>query len=105
MIYLYSLYSFRELRRAEVHDKLVTKTIQLFETFMVRFGVMLVGPTLGGKSVDYKTLAIALTQLREDNSPDERFQKTKYSCFNPKGITMGELYGENNELTQDVTSC
>lgn len=34
----------------EVHDKLVTKTIQLFETFMVRFGVMLVGPTLGGKT-------------------------------------------------------
>ncbi|CAK8985673.1 unnamed protein product [Durusdinium trenchii] len=116
----------------QVHDKLVTKTIQLFETFMVRFGVMLVGPTLGGKSVDYKTLAIvaalvsgddscslhkvvhlqqnavetlldALTQLREDNSPDERYQKTKYTCFNPKGITMGELYGENNELTQEWT--
>ena len=34
----------------QVHDKLVTKTIQLFETFMVRFGVMLVGPTLGGKT-------------------------------------------------------
>merc|ERR1719450_2099440 len=28
----------------QVQDKLVTKTIQLFETFMVRFGVMLVGP-------------------------------------------------------------
>lgn len=41
-----------ELSRAtlQVHDKLVTKTIQLFETFMVRFGVMLVGPTLGGKT-------------------------------------------------------
>eukprot|EP00434_Breviolum_minutum_P018350 symbB.v1.2.016191.t1/scaffold1223.1/size130870/4 len=87
----------------QVHDKLVTKTIQLFETFMVRFGVMLVGPTLGGKTVDYKTLAIALTQLRDDNSPDDRFQKTKYTCFNPKGITMGELYGENNELTQEWT--
>ncbi|CAE7211449.1 DNAH6 [Symbiodinium sp. KB8] len=87
----------------QVHDKLVTKTIQLFETFMVRFGVMLVGPTLGGKSVDYKTLAIALTQLREDQNPDERYQKTRYICFNPKGITMGELYGENNELTQEWT--
>lgn len=28
--------------------------------------------------------AQALTQLREDNSPDERYQKTKYTCFNPK---------------------
>jgi len=87
----------------QINDKLVTKTIQLFETFMVRFGVMLVGPTLGGKSTDYKTLALALSQLREDSNPDERFQKTKYSCFNPKGITMGELYGEFNELTQEWT--
>ncbi|CAE7499104.1 DNAH6, partial [Symbiodinium sp. CCMP2456] len=97
----------------QVHDKLVTKTIQLFETFMVRFGVMLVGPTLGGKSVDYKTLAIALTQLREDQNPDERYQKTRRaqielsssraSAALPQGITMGELYGENNELTQEWT--
>ena len=45
----------------QVHDKLVTKTIQLFETFMVRFGVMLVGPTLGGKTAghsDWPTVAV-----------------------------------------------
>merc|ERR1719440_1084591 len=65
----------------QVDDKLVIKTIQLFETFQVRFGVMLVGPTLGGKSVDYKSLAIALTKLREDNNPDEKFQKTEYKCM------------------------
>jgi len=87
----------------QVHDKLVTKTIQLFETYMVRFGVMLVGPTLGGKTVDYKTLAMALTALRDNDSPDERYQRCKYTCFNPKGITMGELYGEFNEMTQEWT--
>jgi dynein heavy chain len=87
----------------QVHDKLVTKTIQLFETFMVRFGVMLVGPSLAGKTTDYKSLAIALSALREDNNPDERFQKTKFTCFNPKSITMGELYGEFNPLTQEWT--
>eukprot|EP00930_Biecheleria_cincta_P027502 TRINITY_DN19311_c0_g1_i1.p1 TRINITY_DN19311_c0_g1~~TRINITY_DN19311_c0_g1_i1.p1 ORF type:complete len:4103 (-),score=885.99 TRINITY_DN19311_c0_g1_i1:122-12430(-) len=87
----------------QVLDKLVTKTIQLFETFMVRFGVMLVGPTLGGKTVDYKTLSLALTQLREDGNPDERYQVVRYTTFNPKGITMGELYGEFNELTQEWT--
>jgi dynein heavy chain len=87
----------------QIDDKLVGKTIQLFETFQVRFGVMLVGPTLGGKSTDYKSLAIALTQLREDNHPDEKFQKTVYRCLNPKAISMGELYGEFNELTQEWT--
>lgn len=87
----------------QVHPVLVSKTIQLFETFDVRFGVMLVGDTLGGKTADYKTLAIAQTQLREDNHSDEKFQKTKFTCFNPKSITMGELYGEFNELTQEWT--
>jgi len=30
----------------------------------------------------------ALTQLRDDNSPDDRFQKTKYTCFNPKAAAF-----------------
>jgi dynein heavy chain len=87
----------------QLHDKLVNKTIQLFETFNVRFGVMLVGPTLGGKSANYKTLAIAMTQLREKNDPNEQYQKVIYSPLNPKAISMGELYGEFNELTQEWT--
>jgi dynein heavy chain len=87
----------------QIDDKLVGKTIQLFETFQVRFGVMLVGPTLGGKSTDYKSLAIALTQLRENGSPEEKFQKTIAKVINPKSISMGELYGEFNELTQEWT--
>ena len=87
----------------QVHDSLVTKIIQLFETLMVRFGVMLVGPTLGGKTTNYKTLALALTTLREDNSDNEKYQRAKYTVFNPKSITMGELYGEFNEMTQEWT--
>ena len=34
-----------------------TKVIQLFDTFNVRFGVMIVGPTGGGKTTCYKVLA------------------------------------------------
>jgi len=85
----------------QVVGALVAKTIQLFETFNVRFGVMLVGPTLGGKTTNYKTLANALTKLSADGHGDERYKKTSYTCFNPKSITMGELYGEFNELTQE----
>ena len=42
-----------------------TKVIQLFDTFDVRFGVMLVGPTGGGKTTCYEVLADAMTTLRK----------------------------------------
>ena len=77
---------------------------QLFETLNVRFGVMIVGPTGGGKTTIYKILADAMTKLREEsNSNDERFQKVKIKLLNPKSISMGELYGEENADSQEWT--
>lgn len=52
----------------------VTKCIQLFDTFEVRFGVMLVGPTGGGKTACYKILADAHSKLRNVHKvTDQRF--------------------------------
>ncbi len=42
------------------------QVIQLYDTMNVRFGVMLVGPSGGGKTVCYKTLQGAQTRLRAD---------------------------------------
>ncbi len=78
-----------------VCDKLATKTIQLYETLMVRFDVMLVGPTLGGKTTDYKCLGTAMTKLREQDHEEENYKKTMFACFNPNAISMGELYGSS----------
>ncbi|KAF4731031.1 hypothetical protein FOZ62_000444, partial [Perkinsus olseni] len=87
----------------QVVDAQAKKVIQLYETFNVRFGVMLVGPTTGGKTVIYRTLAKALSKLRADGHPDDNYQTVRYDVLNPKCITMGELYGEFNELTQEWT--
>lgn len=51
----------------------ILKVIQLFETFSVRFGVMLVGPTGGGKTACYKLLENTMQSLREKGSKDDRF--------------------------------
>jgi dynein heavy chain len=90
-----------ETLQKQVVPDFVTKVIQLFDTFCVRFGVMLVGPTGGGKTQCYKTLAHAMTQLREDGHSNKQYQKVHLNYLNPKCITMGELYGEVNPLTQD----
>ncbi|ETV90921.1 hypothetical protein H310_14407 [Aphanomyces invadans] len=79
----------------------VTKIIQLFDTFNVRFGGTLVGPTGAGKSTCYRMLQRTMTALRETGSTNSLFQVVHTRVLNPKCITMGELYGEFNELTQE----
>merc|ERR1719181_72282 len=84
--------------------KFISKIIQLFETFDVRFGVVEVGPTGAGKTTCYRILQHALTALCEQgNKSSESFQKVECEILNPKCITMGELYGEFNLLTQEWT--
>jgi dynein heavy chain len=46
---------------------------------------MIVGPTGGGKTMNYKTLAHAMTKLAHM----EEFEVVHYHILNPKSITMG----------------
>ncbi|KAL4487471.1 hypothetical protein ABPG72_006991 [Tetrahymena utriculariae] len=92
--------SFERLNFQKV-EELKNKVIQLFETFNVRFGVMLVGATTSGKTACFRTLADSMSQLRKKGSKDIRFQEVKTHILNPKCITMGELYGQVNPNTQE----
>ncbi|XP_040273964.1 dynein heavy chain 6, axonemal [Bufo bufo] len=78
---------------------MVHKVIQFFETMIVRHGVMLVGPTGGGKTTVYQILADALMALHQAGETHHFYQPVKTYVLNPKSITMGELYGEVNNLT------
>ena len=78
----------------------ISKVIQLFETFNVRFGVMLVGPTGAGKTACYEVLQQTMTALSLIAN-DKRYKKVDCTRLNPKSVSMGELYGEVNPLTQD----
>eukprot|EP00958_Prasinococcus_capsulatus_P007761 scaffold712_cov404-Prasinococcus_capsulatus_cf.AAC.19 len=84
-------------------DSYVLKIIQLYETLNVRFGVMLVGPTGGGKSTCLHTLARSLTKLRTRGAANENFQHVHTYVLNPKCISMGELYGEYSVYTNEWT--
>ncbi|XP_045153350.1 dynein axonemal heavy chain 1 [Echinops telfairi] len=82
----------------------LTKCIQLYETTVVRHGLMLVGPTGSGKSMCYKVLAAALTSLKGQPSISGGvYEAVNYYVLNPKSITMGQLYGEFDLLTHEWT--
>lgn len=61
------------------------KVIQLYETMLVRHGVMLVGGTMGGKTTCYRALASALTALsKKENNLNENYRKVHTYVLNPK---------------------
>ncbi|XP_066516038.1 dynein axonemal heavy chain 6 isoform X2 [Hoplias malabaricus] len=80
-------------------SSMVGKVIQLYETMLVRHGVMLVGPTGGGKTTVYRVLADALQTLYEAGHKNPFYLSVKTYILNPKSVSMGELYGEVNPLT------
>jgi dynein heavy chain len=81
--------------------KFITKVVQLFDIFNVRFGVMLVGQTGSGKTACYKMLAETMTKLKAKNIGDSRYQNVSHQILNPKSVSMGELYGFVDEMTQE----
>ena len=63
----------------------------------VRHGLMIVGPTGGGKTKNYQVLQQAITELKGQ----QNFQKVLVDVLNPKSITMGQLYGYVDPGTQE----
>ncbi|XP_043489610.1 dynein axonemal heavy chain 6 [Polistes fuscatus] len=79
----------------------IKKAIQLHETMVVRHGVMLVGPTGSGKSTVLNTLCKTYTRLYEMGVEGQYYQPVHMYILNPKAVTIGELYGEVDKLTNE----
>jgi dynein heavy chain len=72
----------------------ITKVIQLYEMIVVRHGLMVVGPTGGGKSMNIHVLKETLGSLKDQGKTGFAYEKVKIFQLNPKSITMGQMYGE-----------
>ncbi len=75
------------------------KCIQLYETTILRHGLMLVGDTGGGKTMCYRALAWAMTDQCKQQNP--KFQKVEYTVLNPKSVKMHQLYGDFDRNTRE----
>jgi dynein heavy chain len=66
--------------------------------------MMLVGPTGGSKTCNYRTLHMACTDLRPKEREDENpYQRVHTHILNPKSITQAQIYGAFDELTHEWT--
>ena len=81
-----------EKRELQHSDFMIQKTIQLYQTIHIRHGVMLVGPTGGGKTTSRNLLADSIAIL---GTPVEQKE------INPKAVTLPDLYGAYNLVTGD----
>ena len=65
----------------------------------VRHGMMLVGPSGGGKSCVLRALQKAVSEVKDEPG----FDKARVYKLNPKSITMNQLYGSFDLQTGEWT--
>jgi dynein heavy chain len=69
-----------------------TKCLQIYETKLVRHGIMVVGPAGSGKSVAMNAMLSALSDCE---------RRHRQYRMNPKAITAGQMFGRVDDTTGD----
>ncbi|GIQ85904.1 dynein heavy chain 1, axonemal, partial [Kipferlia bialata] len=92
----------------------VKKCFELYDTITLRHGLMMVGPTVGGKTMSVNVLQKALQSMsakekqrrKEEETPEDEdwtYKKALVTRLNPKAITMGQLYGQFDPVSHEWT--
>merc|ERR1719197_1895064 len=90
-----------EKHELQPHPFFLKKCIELYEMICVRHGLMLVGPTGGGKTSNLHVLQDALTMLKDNKIDGIRYERVQVLQMNPKSITYGQLYGQFDPNTHE----
>jgi len=91
-----------DINYCQAHPYFIEKTIQFYETHLVRHSVMLVGMPFSGKTTALNTLQKALTSLANEGTmhPGNIVHQAR---LNPKSILARDLYGCFDEVSHEWT--
>jgi len=78
----------------QLHPTWLSKIVQLYESYLVRHGIMVVGAAGCGKSAIVRTLCKALTITQNKHTMIK---------MNPKGITPKQMYGFQDPVANEWT--
>ncbi|PNH05107.1 Dynein heavy chain 7, axonemal [Tetrabaena socialis] len=78
----------------------IEKAIQLYEMLVIRHGLMLVGRSFSMKTMAIRVLAAALGDMCSSGKGEH---KVKMTTINPKAVTLGQLYGQDDPLSKEWT--
>lgn len=94
-------YIYRQLERDgfKQNDQFAEKVLQLNEALNVRVGVIIVGPSLTGKSNIIKTLENSLNMMKFQNYSSMPSIQSTY--INPRAQSMNDLYGNIEPITNN----
>lgn len=79
----------------------LNKIKQIYETILVRHGLMIVGPHMGGKTSAYQILASVLENISKHVNCDIKEYKVLYRIINPKAVTLDQLYGSYDQISRE----
>ncbi|OHT04040.1 Dynein heavy chain family protein [Tritrichomonas foetus] len=88
--------SFTKLK-CEPLKQSVSKCVELYESTLLRHGIMLVGGPMGGKSTCWKVIQMSVSEMVKNN-PDFGMP-ILIEALNPKSISIPELYGLFDPVT------
>eukprot|EP00828_Plagiopyla_frontata_P006289 TRINITY_DN1271_c0_g1_i2.p1 TRINITY_DN1271_c0_g1~~TRINITY_DN1271_c0_g1_i2.p1 ORF type:complete len:1883 (-),score=297.33 TRINITY_DN1271_c0_g1_i2:372-6020(-) len=90
-----------DLEKLQKVDTFLVKINQLMETIKVRHGLMLVGETGTGKTKCWQTLQKSLISLWKQGIDNYYYKNITIYKLNPKSVSMNELFGYVNVLTNE----
>jgi hypothetical protein len=74
------------------------KIRQIYETILVRHGVIIIGESISGKTASYKALAKTFDEL---NQIDGIEKSVNFEIINPKSMLIDDLYGRFDTISSE----